>query len=719
MPTSLLSWLLAGLLAFALACGPAANDAAQGTSNDSVPTAAEAADAASGTHTADDGHAHDELASAKTDASSTQGNDKSQPAKRNPNERPLPAFQGRTLDGEMISARDLLGQRLVLLFFNPGMEEGKVVARAMADVAKEGPRNNFRTVGVAVGSNPAEARRFATEAGLDFPVIDDSTARIANIFGLRGPLLLLGADREGYLTFAQGYFATEGDDAVPRISDEIATSLRIPKSADELGGDLIDHPPAPTFTTVDIDDKDFDFASLDGKPVVLVFFLHTCPHCHEALGFMKEALASLPEANRPVLLGVSVQNRPISVRAAMSEAGLDYFPILMDGDGDLRELYGVRGGVPDILLISADRKIVYRMQGWREDRDPPLMRMQLAKLGGGKVPMLLNPNGYTGNDACAVCHEVEAATWSFTSHARAYDTLVTHGADRDLECVGCHVVGFGEPGGYSFDNPQRYLEDVGCEDCHGRGGPHLSPGFVVEENYEPVCVTCHNKEHSLGFEYDAFSKHVSHAAIAAMSPEERVKTFGEGARPKSLMPDDVAYVGSKACLECHEAEYAAWDAHAHSKSIESLEAKDAAGKAACLECHTTGFDKQGGFDPALPYEQQPDLASVGCESCHGPGADHVAPNSKKFDTIISLGDKCDSCVILQICGACHDPENDPDFEFNVQDHIDRQRHGTTEAGTGKPLVEAGAALAPLGELDSVAMAERELARILRTLREPG
>jgi hypothetical protein len=41
-------------------------------------------------------------------------------------------------------------------------------------------------------------------------------------------------------------------------------------------------------------------------------------------------------------------------------------------------------------------------------------------------------------------------------------------------------------------------------------------------------------------------------------------------------------------------------------------------------------------------------------------------------------------VILQICGSCHDDENDPAFEFQVQEKIDAQRHGTLEAGTGKP-----------------------------------
>jgi hypothetical protein len=51
---------------------------------------------------------------------------------------------------------------------------------------------------------------------------------------------------------------------------------------------------------------------------------------------------------------------------------------------------------------------------------------------------------------------------------------------------------------------------------------------------------------------------------------------------------------------------------------------------------------------------------------------------------VSLGDKCDSCVILQICGSCHDDANDPGFEFEVIDKIEKQRHGTIEAGTGKP-----------------------------------
>jgi hypothetical protein len=208
---------------------------------------------------------------------------------------------------------------------------------------------------------------------------------------------------------------------------------------------------------------------------------------------------------------------------------------------------------------------------------------------------------------------------------------------------------------------------------------------VKDGNYEPVCETCHNPTHSLGFDYDSFRKNISHIQIAAMTPAER-EALG-GSRPGSLMPVDVAYVGSEACKSCHEAEFATWEKSPHSHSLRSLETRNKSNDAKCLACHTTGFGLQGGFPKSAVSQPQThtDLARVGCESCHGPGQAHVPKEAKKIGTIISLGDKCDSCVILQICGACHDDDNDPGFAFEVLDKIEKQRHGTIEAGTGKPL----------------------------------
>ena len=68
--------------------------------------------------------------------------------------------------------------------------------------------------------------------------------------------------------------------------------------------------------------------------------------------------------------------------------------------------------------------------------------------------------------------------------------------------------------------------------------------------------------------------------------------------------------------------------------------------------------------------------------------------AQKLGSIVSLGDKCDSCVILQICGRCHDDANDPGFEFEVEAKIEAQRHGTIEAGTGKPIGDSAGANRP-------------------------
>jgi hypothetical protein len=336
------------------------------------------------------------------------------------------------------------------------------------------------------------------------------------------------------------------------------------------------------------------------------------------------------------------------------------------------------------------------------------MRMRLAKLGGAPVPMLLRTNGFSGSEVCGVCHEAEHETWSFTSHASAFDTLVKHGVDTDSECVSFHVVGFGQPGGFTASAETPGLEDVGCESCHGRGGPHLSPDFVKGGDYSPACLTCHDPKHSLGFDYATFLPRVSHAAnrsLLALSQEEKQRILAERGRPGgSLLPTNAEYVGSEACRSCHPAEFETWAASPHSRAVETLHEQHKAADADCLRCHTTAYGRPGGFAAAGGVETQPDLSRVGCESCHGPGSDHVKDGAVKIGTIVSLGDKCDSCVILQICGACHDDQNDPGFEFDVQEKIDRQRHGTIEPGTGKPKAPASAGAASAAALAAHALA---------------
>jgi peroxiredoxin len=670
----LLAWLLPAL---ALAPGCGASDAR----NDAAPAASAASGEAS--------------SAAPADAAPRPATTPAKPAVKR-QERPLPAFEGVTLDGAPFSVAQLMGRRSVLFFFDPAAREAAPAAAAVARVAGERSRHNFEIVGVALRAGAAEARRFAAEHGLDFTILDDPTGAIPARLGLRPAVALIGADAEGYVTFATGVPPPEAAHADRVVERELREALRLPSDEPVLEPMLGVRPAAPAFRAERLEGgPPFELASLRGRPVVLMFFLYTCPHCHHALRFLKEELPKIPEAQRPELLGVSVAGDPSAVRERLQSDGLDFFPVLLDLDGKLRTTYGVLGGVPDIFVIDASGAVVTRVQGWRAERDPALLRMWLARISGQKVPMLLHSTGYSGSDACAVCHEKETDTWLLTRHAHAFDTLVKHGADARPDCVGCHVVGFGQTGGYTISPRTPDFENVGCESCHGRGGPHLSPGFVTAGNYEPVCLTCHDQTHSLGFEYARFLPKISHAAnahVAALPLEKRRELLAARARPRNdLLPGNASYVGSEACRSCHEKEFATWAASPHARAVASLEAKGEAGNATCLACHVTALGKPGGFPAGATPDAHPDLARVGCESCHGPGGNHVGPEAPRIGTIVSLGDKCDSCVILQICGGCHDQANDPEFEFAVQQKIERQRHGTIQPSATRAAEAAGRA----------------------------
>ncbi len=622
--------------------------------------------------------------------------------------RPLPTFDGRDLDGLPWSTAELLGKRTVLFGFDPATPMAATVARALSAIAPERGAQNFEIVGVATSSTGA--RNLLAQEKLSIRAFADPSRELAQRVGVRQPVWLLITDAEGNLQFAEEYFPEEGPDPARIVEQILRGQLRLPGGG-EVG--LAEHPLAPDFSAERLEGgARFELASLRGKPAVLIFFLHTCSHCHEALRFLQQTLAPLPEAQRPPLIGISIANRTWSVQEALKEQDLDFFPVLLDADASIRTAYGALQGVPVVLLIDAGGRIVSRTDGWSGERDSALVRMRLARVSGQPVPMLLHKTGYSGNEVCSVCHEAEAATWELTNHATAFDTLVRHGADGRGECVSCHVVGYGQSGGYRVAQPDAALENVGCESCHGRGGPHLSPDFAKAEAYEGVCQSCHNPQHSLGFEYASFLPRVSHAANQAhlaLGPEARAKLLAEHRAPRqNLLPSAAAYVGSTACQSCHADEHAGWLGQGHAKAFATLEAKGKSGDADCLRCHTTGFDKPGGFQAA--GGAQPGLAGVGCESCHGPGGDHVGPDARKRGTILKLSDKCGSCAILQVCGSCHDDANDPGFEFEVIDKILRQRHGKEKLeidGERSAELPTSAALGLLERAFAGSVAERE------------
>ena len=157
---------------------------------------------------------------------------------------------------------------------------------------------------------------------------------------------------------------------------------------------------------------------------------------------------------------------------------------------------------------------------------------------------------------------------------------------------------------------------------------------------------------------------------------------------------DGSYVGSSKCRACHLQQFKSWQQTKMAQAYEQLKAgksadakkkakldpaKDYTREAECLACHTTGHGRPGGF---RDIQTTPDLAGVGCEACHGPGAEYLKPNRMTLQNreykraeLLAVG-----MVIPQkeTCVGCHNPKSpfvQPGKEFVFEK---MKRQGTHE-----------------------------------------
>jgi hypothetical protein len=120
---------------------------------------------------------------------------------------------------------------------------------------------------------------------------------------------------------------------------------------------------------------------------------------------------------------------------------------------------------------------------------------------------------------------------------------------------------------------------------------------------------------------------------------------------RAALAESSPFAGAESCAKCHQYQYAVWKDSQHSHAFRTLEEKNRHLDPACTACHSVRQGEEGGF---LDARLTPRLANVQCESCHGPGKQHVAePKKPGYGRV----DTPSTCV------TCHTHENDPDFDF--------------------------------------------------------
>jgi len=81
-----------------------------------------------------------------------------------------------------------------------------------------------------------------------------------------------------------------------------------------------------------------------------------------------------------------------------------------------------------------------------------------------------------------------------------------------------------------------------------------------------------------------------------------------------------SYVGSQSCATCHASAANTWSHSKHAIAFSALIKAGADADPNCIGCHTVGFGTLSGY---LREFGDKKLTNVGCESCHGPGSQHV------------------------------------------------------------------------------------------------
>jgi hypothetical protein len=111
-------------------------------------------------------------------------------------------------------------------------------------------------------------------------------------------------------------------------------------------------------------------------------------------------------------------------------------------------------------------------------------------------------------------------------------------------------------------------------------------------------------------------------------------------------------VGSATCGACHPESLAVWQKTKHPNAYKALMNEGKQYHLDCVGCHVSGWQERGGVcrvDKTVGREE------VGCESCHGPGSQHLTLPTKA--TILKPS--------KETCVKCHDHENSPHFDFDT------------------------------------------------------
>ncbi len=170
----------------------------------------------------------------------------------------------------------------------------------------------------------------------------------------------------------------------------------------------------------------------------------------------------------------------------------------------------------EVIKMPKSVEDAERLLPWYKEYNAKVKETYLARsalrrsLESGESP-------YASEEACASCHADEHESWWDTPHAGAYEKLEDVNKAFDPNCVGCHTVGYEQPGGFIDMDTTPQLAGVQCENCHGAAARHVKSGgseAVANASWpaEQMCAQCHVQKHSPSFSFDRYWPRIKHGS---------------------------------------------------------------------------------------------------------------------------------------------------------------------------------------------------------------
>ncbi len=130
----------------------------------------------------------------------------------------------------------------------------------------------------------------------------------------------------------------------------------------------------PDFAIQTFDGSHFSRATLEGKPLLLIFWNTWCPYCMEELPKINRVAGKLgPEGLAVLAINTGINDSENKARAYWKKYGY-VFPTGFDHDFEVVTVFGVRG-VPTILLVDSKGVVRYKQAVLPDDMEERFKRL--------------------------------------------------------------------------------------------------------------------------------------------------------------------------------------------------------------------------------------------------------------------------------------------------------------------------------------------------------